>query len=179
MRLKRAGVLVLSTGKHRHGAPICATRFQSRIFSKLHGEGNRTNSYFSVAASGLIVMPEKHAVRDAERRTSLKSSLVVVAVNTQMQALIMRKLPMRYALIVGVLLFTASAVDVRASADLGYQPNSNPLDRLRAAQSVAVDEDKKILIIAGGDWRSWCHILDKFLSSNDDVNAALHDAFEV
>jgi len=86
---------------------------------------------------------------------------------------------MRDALIVGMLLFSASAVDVRVSADLGYQPNSNPSDRLKEAQSVAVDEHKKILIIAGGDWCSWCRILDRFLSSNDDVNAALHDAFEV
>ena len=91
----------------------------------------------------------------------------------------MRRLPMRYALIVGVLLSAASAVDVRASADFGYEPNSHPPDRLRAAQSVAVDEDKKSLIIAGGDWCSWCHILNRFLSSNDDVNAVLHDAFEV
>ena len=91
----------------------------------------------------------------------------------------MRRLSIRYILLVAVLLFTESIVDVRASGDLGYQPNSNPLDRLRVAQSVAIDEHKRILIIAGGDWCSWCHILDRFLSRNDDVNAALHDAFEV
>ena len=28
MHFKREGVLTWSTGKHRHGAPICATKFQ-------------------------------------------------------------------------------------------------------------------------------------------------------
>ena len=96
-----------------------------------------------------------------------------------MQVLMMRRPSIRYALLVGVMLFTASVVDVRSAADLGYRPNSNPADRLSAAQSVAVDEDKKILIIAGGDWCTWCNILNRFLSDNGDVDAALHDAFEV
>lgn len=86
---------------------------------------------------------------------------------------------MRYMLLAGTLLLAGGLVNAQAAGDLGYMPDSNPLDRLRTAQSAAIDEDKQILVIAGGDWCSWCHILNRFLADNRDVDAALHDAFEV
>jgi hypothetical protein len=71
-----------------------------------------------------------------------------------------------------------TAATARAE-DIGYDPNENPFDALRAAETRAHTEDKLVLLVSGGDWCIWCHYLYAFLESNDDVDAALHDVFVV
>ncbi|HEY0663979.1 MAG TPA: thioredoxin family protein [Thiobacillaceae bacterium] len=66
-----------------------------------------------------------------------------------------------------------------SSGDLGYRPAADPFHTLKAAQSAARAKHKKILVIAGGAWCRWCHVLDRFLSGNEDVRAELHKEFEI
>jgi Thioredoxin-like len=62
---------------------------------------------------------------------------------------------------------------------LGYDPQADPFEQYHAAIAEARDQDKLVLIIAGGDWCTWCHSLDKFLRRDEDVRRNLDAAFVV
>jgi hypothetical protein len=34
-----------------------------------------------------------------------------------------------------------------------------------------------VLVIAGGDWCTWCYYLESFLKKNPDIDTAFHDSF--
>jgi thioredoxin-related protein len=76
------------------------------------------------------------------------------------------------------LLVTACAVSSN-STDIGYHPNTNPVADLAHAKDLASTNNKKILIIAGGDWCRWCHALNEFLDDNGDVHNALDKTFVI
>lgn len=76
-------------------------------------------------------------------------------------------------------LLAAATFTAAAASKLGYDPQANPFDQYHAAIQQAQAQHKLVLVVAGGDWCSWCYRLDRFISRNDDVNSALHDAFVV
>ncbi|MDQ1363087.1 MAG: hypothetical protein QG652_947 [Pseudomonadota bacterium] len=47
----------------------------------------------------------------------------------------------------------------------------------RDAIRLAASTNRKILIEVGGDWCTWCHILDRFLQDNTDLQQQLHQTF--
>lgn len=63
--------------------------------------------------------------------------------------------------------------------DLGYDPGADPFERYHEAIATAATENKLVLVIAGGDWCSWCHTLDRFLARNEDVQRSLEGTFVV
>ena len=67
---------------------------------------------------------------------------------------------------------TASAPHV-ALAD-GYDPRRDPDKDLAAASEDAKQSNKNIFVVVGGEWCSWCHILDRFFYEHADL-AALRD----
>ena len=77
--------------------------------------------------------------------------------------------------------FAACALFALAAegATLGYDPKADPFEQYHEAVATAEAQGKLVLVIAGGDWCSWCHRLDRFLDRNDDVRARLADAFVV
>ncbi|HEY8538052.1 MAG TPA: thioredoxin family protein [Steroidobacteraceae bacterium] len=80
-----------------------------------------------------------------------------------------------------ILGFALAMVFAAASlaADLGYDPSADPFEQYRAAIEQAAASNKLVLIVAGGDWCRWCHILNRFVSNNKDVEQALNDTFVV
>ena len=64
-----------------------------------------------------------------------------------------------------------------AAASLGYDPQADPFDQYHEAVERARADGKLVLIIAGGDWCSWCHRLDRFIERNDEVRQGLDEAF--
>jgi hypothetical protein len=65
------------------------------------------------------------------------------------------------------------------AATLGYDPKADPFEQYHEAVASAAVQGKLVLVIAGGDWCTWCHRLDRFLDRNDDVRLRLEDAFVV
>ncbi len=63
--------------------------------------------------------------------------------------------------------------------NLGYDPGADPFDQYHQAIAQASAENKLVLIIAGGDWCHWCHVLSRFMNRNTDVEAELNDTFVV
>ena len=68
-------------------------------------------------------------------------------------------------------------LDAHAQDTLGYDPAADPFALLKAAQVEAADEQKLVLIVAGGEWCIWCHYLDAFLAENGDIDAELKSTF--
>ena len=60
-----------------------------------------------------------------------------------------------------------------------YDPARDPVADFKAAAGDAAKQDKLVLMILGGDWCSWCHRLDKFISSRPELNKRLHEQFVV
>ena len=60
-----------------------------------------------------------------------------------------------------------------------YDTNRNPNADGRAALKLAKDTHRKVLIEVGGDWCSWCHILDRFIKDHPKLESRLHETFVV
>ena len=80
------------------------------------------------------------------------------------------------------------ALPVSAYADISgnpppystqYSPSRDPFVDGKAAIKLATKTQRRILIEVGGDWCKWCHILDKFIKSDSEIEQALHKTFVV
>jgi thioredoxin-related protein len=60
-----------------------------------------------------------------------------------------------------------------------YSPTADPSADLARAVERAGREHKRILLVVGGDWCIWCHILDDYLAGHADVHTAFANAFVV
>ena len=65
------------------------------------------------------------------------------------------------------------------AASLGYDPQADAFEQYHQAVAQAALQHKLVLVIAGGDWCRWCHVLNSFVTRNTDVETALNDAFVV
>jgi Thioredoxin-like len=66
-----------------------------------------------------------------------------------------------------------------ADAGLGYDPAADPFAQIADAKTAATADHKLILVVAGGDWCSWCHYLDGFFKKNAELKQALESTFVV
>lgn len=60
-----------------------------------------------------------------------------------------------------------------------YDPRANPYQDLERAIELASAQNKRILIVVGGDWCIWCEILDRHLASNANVRADFERSFVI
>lgn len=73
-------------------------------------------------------------------------------------------------------LYAAGALPVYSRV---YDPIRDPAADGRAAIALAKQSNRKVLIEVGGDWCSWCHVLDRFIKANPEVNKRLYETFVV
>jgi hypothetical protein len=67
----------------------------------------------------------------------------------------------------------------RPESNLGYDPQADPFEQYHQAIEIAQRDNKLVLVIAGGDWCSWCYVLDRFVKEDAEVERRLNDAFVV
>lgn len=77
-----------------------------------------------------------------------------------------------------VLVFALAAQGAVAHS-LGYDPKADPFEQYHEAIERAQREHKLVLVIAGGDWCRWCHVLERFVADDADVEEQLHQTFVV
>lgn len=77
-----------------------------------------------------------------------------------------------------IILFVVAAQGALAR-DLGYDPKADPFEQYHAAIERAEREHKLVLVIAGGDWCRWCHVLERFVSNDAEVEQRLDETFVV
>lgn len=73
----------------------------------------------------------------------------------------------------------ATLAAAQPGKDLGYDPRADAFRQLDSAIAKAAAEDKRVLLISGGDWCVWCHYLAAFLERDPALDEALHDVFVV
>lgn len=91
------------------------------------------------------------------------------------------KLPLLALFLISLFLSPA----LQAQTDLGslpeysihYDPQRDPYQDGRAAIKLADATNRRVLIEVGGDWCTWCHVLDRFLEQNPDIKQKLHQTF--
>jgi len=52
-----------------------------------------------------------------------------------------------------------------------FDPARDAAGDVAKAVSLAKAQDKRVIVDVGGEWCSWCHLLDGFIASNDDVKS--------
>jgi thiol:disulfide interchange protein len=70
-----------------------------------------------------------------------------------------------FALLLALCATFASAQDLPTKFD----PKRDAAADLATALSIAKAQNKRVLVDVGGEWCSWCHILDRYIASHDDV----------
>jgi thiol:disulfide interchange protein len=60
-----------------------------------------------------------------------------------------------------------------------YDLSLDPQRTLEAAQAKAQREDRKILVVLGGNWCRWCLALDDLMRTHDEIRAQLGEHFVV
>jgi thioredoxin-related protein len=77
-----------------------------------------------------------------------------------------------------LMLLTLLAVSLAAApGSLGYDPEADPAAGLRAAVEEAQATGRRILVVVGGEWCSWCHTLDRFLKGDEAVHQLWNDGY--
>ena len=80
----------------------------------------------------------------------------------------------RPAALLGVLmLFAAIAVAANAPGTAPYDPSVDGWKQLQAAGKTAAVENKRVLVIVGGNWCKWCRALDGLMSEDSALRAEL------
>jgi thioredoxin-related protein len=77
-----------------------------------------------------------------------------------------------------LVIITMTAV-ARTDNGLGYDPSADPFQQYREAIAAAAAQNKLVLVIAGGEWCRWCHVLNRFIEADSDVEQRLDQAFVV
>jgi len=72
------------------------------------------------------------------------------------------------------LLFTP-IVGVAQNLPAKFDPSRDAAKDVATAVAAAKAQGKRVLVDVGGEWCPWCHILDRFVAANADVQA-LRDA---
>ena len=60
-----------------------------------------------------------------------------------------------------------------------YDEQRDPYADGREALRLAEETHRKVLIEVGGDWCSWCHVLDRFIKDHPRLESRLHKIFVV
>jgi thiol:disulfide interchange protein len=79
--------------------------------------------------------------------------------------------------LVGVIAIASATVS--QAADKSYDPEADVFEQYQNAIAQAQAQNKLVLVVAGGEWCHWCNVLNKFVTRNDEVEAALNDTFVV
>jgi hypothetical protein len=87
-----------------------------------------------------------------------------------------KKILLAIALLAGVIV--AAQAGPRDKT-LGYDPQADPFQQYHEAIAAAGAGNKLVLVIAGGDWCHWCHVLNRFVERNEDVRHSLDETFVI
>ena len=71
------------------------------------------------------------------------------------------------------------AVDDLPAYSRGYSPQRDPFADGRDAIALARRSGRRVLIEVGGEWCSWCHVLERVIKDNPEVERTLRRDFVV
>src|SRR4029079_12831067 len=83
------------------------------------------------------------------------------------------KSPLLVVLLSLLLCAAASAADLPARFD----PTRDAAADVAQAVSVASAQGRRVIVDVGGEWCSWCHILDRFIARHAEVRALIDERY--
>ena len=70
---------------------------------------------------------------------------------------------------VALLAFAFATASIAQALPAKFDPARDAAADVAAATAQAKAQGKRVLVDVGGEWCSWCHILDRFIVANADV----------
>lgn len=77
-----------------------------------------------------------------------------------------------------LVVFTAAGLP-RLSARHLYDPKADPFADLQDAVRTATSDNKRILLIVGGDWCVWCHRMTEYIHDHRELAERLRHSYVV
>jgi thioredoxin-related protein len=71
------------------------------------------------------------------------------------------------------LLLLVSSVVLAADLPTRFDPARDAAADVAHAAALAKASGKRVIVDVGGEWCTWCHIMDRFIDANDDVRALI------
>ena len=75
----------------------------------------------------------------------------------------------RFLAIAASLPFCAWAAESASPLPYDFDPRRDPAKDLEVALRIARAANRRVVVEVGGEWCSWCHILDRFFEANPDL----------
>ena len=86
--------------------------------------------------------------------------------------------PRTFSLRIALLALCACAFAAFAAAlPATFDPNRDAEADVAAAVAQAKAQGKRVLVDVGGEWCTWCHIMDRFLAADADARGLLERGF--
>lgn len=82
-------------------------------------------------------------------------------------------------LLLFVIILVSCANNEEFDAPEDFDPERDAVEDIRLAVYEAQKTGKRILLDVGGEWCIWCHRLDHFIDTHENLNKYLHDNFVV
>jgi thioredoxin-related protein len=60
-----------------------------------------------------------------------------------------------------------------------FDPTKNPFEDLKSAVELATESNKRIILDVGGEWCIWCHRIDAFMHSTEEIKTILEENYVV
>jgi thiol:disulfide interchange protein len=70
-------------------------------------------------------------------------------------------------------LLAFAAVALAADLPSVFDPARDGAADVAHAVALAKTQGKRVIVDVGGEWCTWCHVLDRFIAANDDVRDAI------
>ena len=71
-------------------------------------------------------------------------------------------------------LLAALALPAQAALPLRFDPKRDAAADLQEALAQAGAQGKRVLVDVGGEWCTWCHVLDRFIAGRPEVQRAVN-----
>jgi len=78
-----------------------------------------------------------------------------------------------FRIAIAILVLHVGAVTAAEWSPEKFEPTRDPARDVAAAVAMAESQGKRVIVDVGGEWCSWCHILDRFIADNPDIGALI------
>lgn len=84
-------------------------------------------------------------------------------------------------LLFSIMLFCLSLTVYAQVSDslIKFDPTRNPFEDLKSAVATATELNKRIILDVGGEWCIWCHRIDAFMHSTEEIKSLLEENYVV
>ena len=82
-----------------------------------------------------------------------------------------------FRIAIATLLLQAASVAVAERLPEKFDPARDPKHDVAAAIATAKSQGNRVIVDVGGEWCSWCHILDRFIADNPDIGALIGERY--